>query len=109
MIGNRSKLYAEPPDWVLLDKRTGAPHVQMRMYGETRWFQTIRGVFILDATILKRSITCVRLSRIWRRDWDTDILRLIHALWFRMGTADVVYHTREKPVSKSAQRCRNDT
>ena len=50
MVGNRSKLYAAHPDWVLMDRRTGEPRVQMRMYGETRWFKRSEEYYIIDAT-----------------------------------------------------------
>lgn len=50
MVGNRSKLYTEHPDW-LLRRNDGTPIVQMKFYGEERlWGSIDEEYFVLDTS-----------------------------------------------------------
>ncbi|MGL4512490.1 MAG: glycoside hydrolase family 36 protein [Lacipirellulaceae bacterium] len=50
MVGNRSKVYAEHPDWVLR-RNDGSPIVQMKFYGEERlWGLMDEEVYVLDTS-----------------------------------------------------------
>ena len=48
MVGNRSGLYREHPDWVVQDRQTGGPLAQMRFYGEFRWHKRSEEYYVLD-------------------------------------------------------------
>jgi alpha-galactosidase len=50
MVGNRSRLYAEHPDWVVLERETGRPHAPMKFYGEFRWHKRSEEYYVLDVT-----------------------------------------------------------
>jgi len=69
MVGNRSRLYREHPDWVVKDRRTGGPLAQMAFYGEFRWHKRSEEYYILDATHPDALdyIRCV--FRTWAQDW----------------------------------------
>lgn len=50
MVGNRSKLYAEHPDWILR-KKDGKPIIQMTFYGEERlWGLIDEETYVLDTS-----------------------------------------------------------
>lgn len=50
MVGNRSKLYAEHPDWILR-KNDGKPIIQMTFYGEERlWGLIDEETYVLDTS-----------------------------------------------------------
>lgn len=50
MVGNRSKLYAEHPDWILR-KKDGNPIIQMTFYGEERlWGLMDEETYVLDTS-----------------------------------------------------------
>ncbi|HEY0054703.1 MAG TPA: glycoside hydrolase family 36 protein, partial [Pedobacter sp.] len=50
MVGNRSKLYAEHPDW-LLRRNDGKPITQMTFYGEERlWGVMDEEIYVLDTS-----------------------------------------------------------
>lgn len=50
MVGNRSKLYKEHPDWILF-KKDGTPHINMTFYGEERlWGQMDEEIYTLDVS-----------------------------------------------------------
>lgn len=50
MVGNRSKLFAAHPDWVVRDRLTGGPLAEMKFYGEFRWHKRSEEYYILDVT-----------------------------------------------------------
>ncbi|TAF78803.1 MAG: alpha-galactosidase [Sphingobacteriales bacterium] len=50
MVGNRSKLYAQHPDWILR-KTDGSPIIQMSFYGEERlWGAMDEETYVLDTS-----------------------------------------------------------
>jgi alpha-galactosidase len=69
MIGNRSKLYGEHPDWVVQDRSTGGPLIQMRFYGEFRWHKRSEEYYILDITNPAAEAYMRQVFRTWAREW----------------------------------------
>lgn len=69
VVGNRSRLYRLHPDWVVRDRQTGGPLVQMRFYGEFRWHKRSEEYYVLDATHPEALEHLRRVLRTWRREW----------------------------------------
>lgn len=69
MVGNRSRLYAAHPDWVVRDVETGGPLVQMRFYGEFRWHKRSEEYYILDITHPDAEAHIRSVFRTWAQDW----------------------------------------
>jgi alpha-galactosidase len=69
MVGNRSRLYRDHPDWVVQDRRTGRPLAQMTFYGEFRWHKRSEEYYILDVTHPDAEAYIRRVLRTWVRDW----------------------------------------
>jgi hypothetical protein len=94
MVGNRSRLYREHPDWVVKDRQTGGPFVQLKLYGEFRWHKRSEEYYILDATQPEAFEYLRRVFRTWRREWGceyfkTDFMRV----GAEHGPDKVVWHT----------------
>jgi alpha-galactosidase len=69
MVGNRSRLAAEHPEWLVRDARTGAPWVEMRFYGEFRWHKRSEEYYVLDVTHPGAAAYIAEVFRTWRHDW----------------------------------------
>ncbi|HEY2400251.1 MAG TPA: glycoside hydrolase family 36 protein [Steroidobacteraceae bacterium] len=69
MVGNRSKLYAAHPDWVVTDRSTGKPLAPMKFYGEFRWHKRSEEYYILDITHPEAEAYIRNVFRVWTRDW----------------------------------------
>ena len=69
MVGNRSRLAAEHPKWLVRDARTAEPFVEMRFYGEFRWHKRSEEYHILDITHPDAADYIASVFRIWRGDW----------------------------------------
>ncbi len=98
MVGNRSKLYAEHPDWVVQDV-AGGPLVQYRFYGEFRWHKRSEEYYILDITHPDAAAYIAQVFRTWR-GWGagyfkTDFMLFgsehgpDRAVWHRPGRSRV--------------------
>jgi alpha-galactosidase len=68
MVGNRSRLYASHPDWVVQDI-AGGPLVQMEFYAEFRWHKRSEEYYILDVTHPDAARYIAEVFRTWRHDW----------------------------------------
>ena len=75
MVGNRSRLFARHPDWVVQDRATGQPLAQMRFYGEFRWHKRSEEYYILDTTHPAAFDYLRRVFRTWRRDWGCEYFK----------------------------------
>lgn len=75
MVGNRSRLFAAHPDWVVRDRETGGPLVQMRFYGEFRWHKRSEEYYILDITHPAAAAYLRRVFRTWRHDWGAGYFK----------------------------------
>ena len=69
MVGNRSRLFAEHPAWVVRSRRSGEPIAHMKFYGEFRWHKRIEEYYILDVTHPGAEAYIRNVFRTWRRDW----------------------------------------
>lgn len=69
MVGNRSRLYAQHPDWVVRSRESGAPIAHMKFYGEFRWHKRSEEYYILDVTHPDAEAYIRSVFRTWRRDW----------------------------------------
>jgi alpha-galactosidase len=69
MIGNRSRLYAEHPDWVVVDRSSGKPIAPMTFYGEFRWHKRSEEYYVLDITHPAAEAYVRKVFRTWARDW----------------------------------------
>lgn len=68
MVGNRSKLYAAHPDWVVQDV-DGGPLAQMKFYGEFRWHKRSEEYYVLDVTHRDAAAYIANVFRTWAQDW----------------------------------------
>jgi alpha-galactosidase len=74
MVGNRSKLYAAHPDWVVQDV-CGGPLVQMKFYGEFRWHKRSEEYYILDVTHPDAAAYIAEVFRTWAQDWGAGYFK----------------------------------
>ncbi len=75
IVGNRSRLYRDHPDWVIGDRLMGGPLVQMKLYGEFRWHKRSEEYYILDTTHPEALDYLRRVFRTWRRDWGCEYFK----------------------------------
>ncbi|MGH8189371.1 MAG: glycoside hydrolase family 36 protein, partial [Steroidobacteraceae bacterium] len=69
MVGNRSRLYTEHPDWVVKERASGMPIAPMTFYGEFRWHKRSEEYYILDITHPGAEAHIRGIFRTWRREW----------------------------------------
>ena len=69
LIGNRSRLYADHPDWAVQRADGGGPLVRMRFYGEFRWHKRSEEYYVLDVTHPEAADYIRAVFRTWHRDW----------------------------------------
>ena len=100
MVGNRSRLYRDHPDWVVRDRDTGGPLAQMKFYGEFRWHKRSEEYYILDITHPGAEAYIREVFRTWARDWGagyfkTDFMLFgaehgpDRAVWHRPGRSRI--------------------
>ncbi len=75
LVGNRSRLFRNHPDWVVKDRETGRPLVQMALYGENRWHKRSEQYFILDTTNPKAFEYLRQVFRTWRWEWGCEYFK----------------------------------
>jgi len=68
LVGNRSRLYAEHPDWVV-ESVSGGPLRHMKFYGEFRWHKRSEEYYVLDVTHPSAAAYIRNVFRTWRHDW----------------------------------------
>lgn len=96
MVGNRSRLFAEHPDWVVRSRATGEPLAPMTFYGEFRWHKRSEEYYVLDVTHPEAEAYIRKVFRTWAREWGcgyfkTDFMHLgsfygpDEAVWHRDG------------------------
>jgi alpha-galactosidase len=68
LVGNRSRLYAEHPDWVV-QSACGGPLLHMRFYGEFRWHKRSEEYYVLDVTHPDAADYIRDVFRTWRKQW----------------------------------------
>jgi alpha-galactosidase len=75
MVGNRSRLYRDHPDWVVRDRESGGPLVQWRLVGEERWNKRSEEYYALDATHPKAFEYLRQVFHIWRYEWGCEYFK----------------------------------
>jgi hypothetical protein len=75
MVGNRSRLYAEHPDWVVKDQLNGKPLAPMRFYGEFRWHKRSEEYYILDTTHPEAFDYLRNVFHTWRHKWGCEYFK----------------------------------
>lgn len=75
MVGNRSRLYREHPDWVVQDREKGGPLVQYTFYGEFRWHKRSEEYYILDTTHPEAFTYLRSVFRTWRQAWGCEYFK----------------------------------
>ena len=96
MVGNRSRLFAEHPDWVVRSRKTSHPLAPMTFYGEFRWHKRSEEYYVLDITHPAAEAYMRTVFRTWARDWGcgyfkADFLHLgstygpDQAVWHQQG------------------------
>ncbi|MBI5955324.1 MAG: alpha-galactosidase [Chloroflexi bacterium] len=75
MVGNRSRLYRDHPDWVVKDCKSGEPLAHMRFYGEFRWHKRSEEYYTLDATHPDAFDYLRKVFRIWRHEWGCEYFK----------------------------------
>ncbi len=75
MVGNRSRLYRDHPDWVVQDRKTGRPLVQWRWVGEERWHKLSEEYYILDTTHPDAFEYLRQVFHTWRHEWGCEYFK----------------------------------
>ena len=75
MVGCRSHLYRDHPEWVIRDRTTGQPITQMKMYGEWRWHKRSEEYYILDATHPEAFEYLRKVFHTWRHEWGCEYFK----------------------------------
>jgi alpha-galactosidase len=75
MVGNRSRLYRNHPDWVVRDRASGEPLVQWRLVGEERWHKRSEEYYVLDATHPEAFEYLRRVFHTWRHEWGCEYFK----------------------------------
>lgn len=105
MVGNRSRLFAEHPDWVVRERATGELLVQMAFYGEFRWHKRSEEYYILDITHPDAEAYLRHVFRTWTREWGAGYFKTDfmffgaeygpgRAIWHREGLSRVAIWRR---------------
>jgi alpha-galactosidase len=74
MVGNRSRLFLEHPDWVVRERATGEPLAHMKFYGEFRWHKRSEEYYPLDITHPEAEAYIRHVFRTWR-DWGVGYFK----------------------------------
>ena len=92
MVGNRSRLFAEHPDWVVR-RPNGQPLAHMHFYGEFRWHKRSEEYYILDITHPQAEAHIRGVFRTWAREWGCRYFKTDFMLFgSEYGPADAVWH-----------------
>lgn len=75
LVGNRSRLAAAHPDWLVADRLTGGPLVAFHLYGEFRWHKRSEEYHVLDVTHPAAAAYIAEVFRTWANDWGAGYLK----------------------------------
>ncbi|HEY0637828.1 MAG TPA: glycoside hydrolase family 36 protein [Pseudonocardiaceae bacterium] len=75
LVGNRSRLAAEHPDWLVRRRDTGEPHVCLSFPGEFRWHKRSEEYHVLDVTHPDAEEYLRTVLRTWRHEWGCGYLK----------------------------------
>jgi len=113
LVGNRSKLFAAHPDWVVQDLTTGGPLVAMEFYGEFRWHKRSEEYYVLDVTHPDAAAYLGHVIRTWVGDWGARYIKadfLLHgaeygpdrARWHQPGLSRIAIWRRMMSILREA-------
>ena len=96
MVGNRSRLYRDHPDWVVRERDRPTSRWSMTFYGEFRWHKRSEEYYVLDVTHPEAEAYIRGVFRTWAADWGcryfkTDFMHSAsefgpdRARWHRTG------------------------
>lgn len=113
MVGNRSHLYRDHPDWVVKERQTGEPLAHMRFYGEFRWHKRSEEYYILDATHPDAFAYLRQVFHTWRYEWGCDYFKTDfmhfgseygpdHAVWHTPGRTRIEIWRRVAEMIREA-------
>ena len=93
MVGNRSRLFADHPDWVVRARADGKPLAPMKFYGEFRWHKRSEEYYVLDITHPGAAAYMRQVFRTWARDWGCGYFKadFLH-LGSTYGPDEAVWH-----------------
>jgi alpha-galactosidase len=94
MVGNRSHLFRDHPDWIVQERATRNPLVQWRHVGEYRWHKRSEEYYILDTTHPDAFDYLRQVFHIWRKEWGCEYFKtdFLHYASDH-GPDRVLYHT----------------
>jgi alpha-galactosidase len=75
LVGNRSRLFASHPEWLVQDRATGGPLVAFHFYGEFRWHKRSEEYHVLDVTHPEAAAYISHVLRTWVRDWGARYIK----------------------------------
>lgn len=75
MVGNRSRLFRDHPDWVVRDRHSGQPLAHMTFYAEFRWHKRSEEYYILDTTHPEAFAYLRQVFRTWHHEWGCDYFK----------------------------------
>jgi alpha-galactosidase len=97
MVGNRSQLYINHPDWVVKDRLDGGPLVQMQFYGEFRWHKRSEEYYILDVTHPDALDYLRNVFTTWHSKWGCEYFKTDFMFFgSEYGPDRAIYHTPGK-------------
>jgi alpha-galactosidase len=92
LVGNRSRLYADHPDWVV-QGCGGGPLAHMKFYGEFRWHKRSEEYHVLDVTHPGAAEYIRTVFRTWRREWGAGYFKTdFMNAGMEYGPGDAVWH-----------------
>lgn len=112
LVGNRSKLFAEHPDWMVRDV-AGGPLLAFSFYGEFRWHKRSEEYHVLDVTHPEAAAHIAEVFRTWVRDWGARYLKcdfLLHgaeygperAVWHEAGLSRIAVWRRMMTIIRES-------
>lgn len=113
LVGNRSKLFAQHPDWLVHDRATGKPLVAFHFYGEFRWHKRSEEYHVLDVTHPDAAAYIASVLRTWTAEWGARYIKadfLLHgaeygpdrARWHQVGLSRVAIWRRMMTLIRDA-------
>jgi hypothetical protein len=94
LVGCRSKLYRQHPDWVVKDVQTGGPLTCMKFYGEMRWHKRTEEYYVLDTTHPEAFEYLRQVFHTWRHEWGCDYFKTDFMLFGSdYGPDRAIFHT----------------
>ena len=94
LVGNRSKVFAAHPEWVVQDVR-GGPLAAMKYYGEFRWHKRSEEYYVLDVTHPGAAAYIADVFRTWRHEWGARYFKTdFMAVGSEVGPDRAVWHER---------------